>query len=107
MEEREGVFVHSFICNDCNLHFNVYSWKPNRHRADNVSCPECGQREGRFLHWRVTLSELPGSRILTDKAAARAFLGSPVEINKMVPHPAGGLLSDSSARGLPPTQEPS
>lgn len=58
ISKREGVFVHSFVCNGCGVHFNVYSWQANRHRVNNVYCPECG-KTGSFRHWRITLSENP------------------------------------------------
>ncbi|MCG0277784.1 MAG: hypothetical protein L5656_04550 [Thermanaeromonas sp.] len=54
--EREGVFVHSFICQHCGLHFLVFSWQSNRHRVDNTYCPECG-KQGAFLHWKHMLSD--------------------------------------------------
>lgn len=56
--EREGVFAHSFICNNCGLHFMLFSWFTNRHGAKNVNCPECGNK-GSFRHWRKTLEEGP------------------------------------------------
>lgn len=52
----EGVFVHGFICNNCGLHFNVYSQKADRHRVINTHCPGCG-KIGNFVHFRATLSE--------------------------------------------------
>lgn len=56
LAEREGVFIHSFMCNNCGLHFNVYSWKADKHNADNVYCPECGQR-GNYRHFRAIINE--------------------------------------------------
>lgn len=50
--DREGVFAHSFRCDGCTLHFVLFSWARERHSADTVSCPECGNRSA-FLH-RVT-----------------------------------------------------
>jgi len=59
---REGVFLHSFICNNCGLHFNLYSWQENRHRVDNTTCPEC-KTMGRLRHWRLVLSDNPEMQI--------------------------------------------
>jgi DNA-directed RNA polymerase subunit RPC12/RpoP len=56
-KDREGVYVHSFKCLRCALHFMVFSWRADRHTIRTVICPECGQREGLFGHWRATLSE--------------------------------------------------
>ena len=83
MSEREGVFVHSFICEVCGLHFEVFSWQANRHTAANVTCPECGGR-GPFTHFRVCLNE---SREMT-------FDGTP-EIFKRCPFPGSSLMDDT------------
>jgi len=58
LSEREGVYVHSFICRRCYLHFNIYSWKKDRHSAASICCPECGGR-GSFLHFRAVLTDSP------------------------------------------------
>jgi hypothetical protein len=81
--EREGVFVNGFICQHCGLHFNLFSWKANRHRADNTYCPECGKR-GAFLHYR---------RALSDKT--NRDRNSKDEIFRQVPWPGSQLMSDS------------
>ncbi len=81
--EREGVFVNGFICQHCGLHFNLFSWKANRHRADNTYCPECGKR-GAFLHYRRALSE----KTYRDRS-------SQDEIFRYVPWPGSQLMSDS------------
>ena len=60
-KNREGVFVHSFKCNECGLHFNIYSWFAERHLSTNVWCPECGQRGGLFRHYRKQISEFAGA----------------------------------------------
>jgi hypothetical protein len=52
LADREGVFAHSFRCKRCTLHFVLFSWTRDRHTADSVTCPECGNT-GSFLH-RVT-----------------------------------------------------
>ena len=59
LKDREGIWVHSFECNHCGLHFQVWSWKPDRHRAETIDCPECGQHDGEFVHYRAQRSELP------------------------------------------------
>jgi len=59
LNDREGVYVHSFICKACCLHFAVYSWKMNRHTAKNITCPECGQHEGHFTHFSIKIPPLP------------------------------------------------
>ena len=55
--EWQGTTIHSFKCGACGLHFNVYSWYPDRHTAKTVYCPECGQHEGHFVHWRKLVRE--------------------------------------------------
>ena len=74
VSEREGVFVHSFTCNKCRLHFNVYSWKANKHLTHDVYCPECGQK-GDHLHFMATINE------------DRNFTMNGDEIYKHVPFP--------------------
>jgi DNA-directed RNA polymerase subunit RPC12/RpoP len=83
-DQREGVFVHSFICNNCGLHFNVFSWMENRHTVETVHCPECGKR-GAFRHWKRVLSENPEFGI------------SEQEIYRHVPFPGSQYMSDSRA----------
>jgi hypothetical protein len=82
-KEREGVFVNGFICQYCGLHFNLFSWKANRHRSDNTFCPECGKK-GYFLHYRKALSS---KRVRDDS--------SQEEIFRQVPLPGSQLMSDS------------
>lgn len=53
VENREGVFAHSFRCGSCALHFVLFSWRSDRHGPTTVACPECGST-GDFLH-RVTV----------------------------------------------------
>ncbi len=53
--DRDGIYVHSFQCGECTLHFQTFSWMADRHRCDTVSCPECGGRPN--IHHRVILSE--------------------------------------------------
>lgn len=81
--QREGVFVNGFICQHCGLHFNLFSWKANRHRADNTFCPECGRR-GAYIHYRKMLSD----KTYRDKT-------SKDEIFRHVPWPGSQLIGDS------------
>ena len=74
LEDREGVFAHSFKCSSCQLEFVLMSWKQSRHRADNTYCPECGLL-GEKMHWRACLSE---SQEFVDD-------GTSVEIFNMIP----------------------
>jgi hypothetical protein len=39
-------------CLTCSLHFIICTWHPERHRRANVTCPECGSRNGRFAMWQ-------------------------------------------------------
>jgi len=87
---REGVWVHSFICNHCGLHFTIYSWLPERHRSETIRCPECGQHDGPFRHDRARTSELAG----------RLDLGHPGEIFRHCEHPGARAMDDSTMDGL-------
>lgn len=82
-KEREGVFVNGFICQSCGLHFNLFSWKANRHRSDNTYCPECGTK-GSFIHYRKVLS----NKRVRDK-------NSHDEIFRHVPLEGSQLMTDS------------
>lgn len=53
--EREGVFIHGFKCLGCGLHFNVYSWRGDRHGNGKTYCPECGKK-GKMLHYLEVVS---------------------------------------------------
>jgi hypothetical protein len=90
LAEREGVWIHSFMCNRCGLHFKVHSWLPDRHRTETVWCPECGQHDGQFRHYRVRTSEIAG----------RLDLGHPGEIFNHCEHPGSRLMDDSTVDGL-------
>lgn len=59
LEDREGVFIHTFKCRICRLEFMVFSWLADRHRVGTTFCPECGQRTP-MLHKRATVNECPG-----------------------------------------------
>ena len=56
LSERTGVYVHSFQCMKCCLHFALFSWVRGRHKVGTVACPECRER-GRLMHSMVTLNE--------------------------------------------------
>ena len=44
-------------CMECNLHFTVHTWYPERHTGTTLYCPECGQHEQHFITW---LAEVEG-----------------------------------------------
>lgn len=53
-------------CINCSLHFEIYTWYPERHNKDNISCPECGKKHGNFVIWRqqkfgFIFQEVPGN----------------------------------------------
>ena len=56
LQDRQGVFVHSFKCSICDLEFVVFSWRANRHRVGSTFCPECGVPTP-MIHWRVQTSQ--------------------------------------------------
>ena len=74
LDDREGVFAHSFKCGACQLEYVLLSWKRSRHRADNTYCPECGEVTEK-MHWRACLSE--SRDFVTD--------GTNVEIFDLIP----------------------
>lgn len=80
-KEREGVFVNGFICQNCGLHFNLFSWKANRHRCDNTFCPECGIK-GAFIHYRKVLST---KRVRDDNSKDEIFRHVPLEGSQLMP----------------------
>ena len=90
--KRQGVFVHTFICGECGLHFHVLSWLPDRHTAANVICPECG-RTGRFVHFRAVLSHNRNFELRPSGLQLR--LGDVREIYQVAPWPGSVLLNDS------------
>lgn len=101
LADREGVWVHAFVCNQCGLHFSLYSWLSDRHRATTVWCPECGQHAGAFRHYRVQTSEAAGD----DQGALALLSGHPGEIWRQCPPPGAALLDDTSERGLRPRDD--
>lgn len=79
-KEREGVFVNGFICQSCGLHFNLFSWKANRHRCDNTYCPECGHK-GSFIHYRKVLSS---KRVRDENSHDEIFRHVPLEGSQLM-----------------------
>ena len=92
---REGVYVHTFKCLRCGLHFLVLSWYADRHRADNVVCPEC-KGTGRFLHWRAVLNERREFSLAEGGPHLR--LDEVREIHQIAPWPGSTLLEVSATR---------
>lgn len=87
LEQREGVYIHSFVCNNCGLHFNLYSWVPDRQRCDSIHCPECGQHEGAFQHYRAQISE-----------STALSLDHPGEVFRHCPAPGYAMMNDSNRK---------
>jgi hypothetical protein len=56
LQDRQGVFAHSFKCSICDLEFVIFSWRADRHRVGSTFCPECGKRTP-MIHWRTQTSE--------------------------------------------------
>lgn len=96
LADRRGVWIHSFVCNLDGLHFNLYSWLPDRHTAATVFCPECGQHEGKFRHYRTQTNEAAG----VEQGRASLRSGHPGEVYRHCPGPAFSVMSDSTTRGL-------
>ena len=38
-------------CMGCGLHFIICTEEKGRHSNETIYCPECGQREGRYIMW--------------------------------------------------------
>ena len=81
---RDGVYVHSFICHPCGLHFNLYSWQSDRHEVRNMVCPECGN-VGQFAHFRATVNE------------SSKFGAGGTEIHDLCPHPGSRMMDDTTS----------
>ena len=59
-ETDEGGVGHTQLrmkCRDCGLHFTVHTWEPDKHSTKTMYCPECGQHEGKFVMWRLDVSD--------------------------------------------------
>lgn len=39
-------------CLNCDLHFIICTWYPEKHNINAITCPECGKKNGKFLKWR-------------------------------------------------------
>jgi len=44
-------------CKECGLHFVVCTWYPDRHTAEKIYCPECGQ-QGNYIIWHEKVKEM-------------------------------------------------
>jgi len=116
LQDRQGVFAHSFKCSICDLEFVVFSWRADRHRVGSTFCPECGAPTP-MLHWRAQTSESlefcsdgPGREIYQMFSASDA----PLMVDSVVPAddryafpdnhfgivPAGTETNQGSAPGL-------
>lgn len=98
MPDRQGVWVHTFLCNLCGLHFNVYSWLPDRHKVATVTCPECGQHEGKFRHFLLQTSEAAGE----EQGWLAVLNAQPGEIFMQCPPAGAAPMSDFTSRGMKP-----
>ena len=56
-EEESFTTIYSVKCIKFGLHFNIYTWHPEKHNVSSIFCPECGQHEGAFLLWRNDISD--------------------------------------------------
>lgn len=79
LDEREGVFEHSFKCLTCGLHFSLFSWK---YKRDYAICPECGHRVGELCHTVKVLSTskafvLGGDEICCHHGSSIPYLSAP------------------------------
>lgn len=91
LSKRQGLFIHSFKCQDCSLEFAIFSWWPDRHTVVNTACPECG-RVTQKSHWLSTVSGMPG----------QAFGKGPEIFHYSPVGPDPKLMSDCSMfTGLP------
>ncbi len=45
-------------CLKCRLHFIILTENPKAHDRRSIICPECGQKEGKYMMWRED-SDLP------------------------------------------------
>lgn len=88
LDERQGVFAHTFKCLDCSLEFALFSWWPDRHTVTNVACPECATVTPKN-HWLAVASESP--TMVLDGSSMEIFDLSPVGGQ------AAAVQADSSA----------
>ncbi|HEY8504686.1 MAG TPA: hypothetical protein VIL46_08895 [Gemmataceae bacterium] len=52
LSSRPMFTVKKAKCLQCSMHFIICTWRPERHSAKTLFCPECGQHRGKFLVWR-------------------------------------------------------
>ena len=57
IEDSAKTVVYSVKCMKCGLHFNVYTWYPDKHSRMSMHCPECGQNDGKFILWKSEIDE--------------------------------------------------
>lgn len=81
LSAREGVFIHSFKCFHCGLHFAIFSWVKDKHDPVTVTCPECGE-QGNFLVHTLQVSD-----------SKQFDLGSKKEIFALCPPPGSQLVA--------------
>lgn len=67
------------ICLRCGLHFVICSWEPERHSADTLHCPECGQHGGGFLTWH---KKMFGFIFQTVPGSGQSIGGSTIELKR-------------------------
>jgi ribosomal protein S27E len=75
LNERQGVFAHSFKCLECSLEFAIFSWWPDRHTVTSVTCPECAKVTPKN-HWMAVASESP--TMVLDGSSMEIFDLSPI-----------------------------
>ena len=68
---EDGYLQVKVKCLECSLHFILCSHFLNLHTTRNIGCPECGQRNGRFLIWHETAAgfifqAVPGNASLVE-----------------------------------------
>ena len=56
MSEDSKTTIYSMKCMNCGLHFNIYTWYPERHSIDSIFCPECGL-QGKFIIWKSVVGD--------------------------------------------------
>lgn len=49
--DSPSYFVKKIKCLECDPHFTVYTFYPDRHGLESLHCPECGQNSGHFMIW--------------------------------------------------------
>ena len=75
LNERQGVFAHTFKCLECSLEFAIFSWWRDRHTVTSVTCPECAKVTAKN-HWMAVASESP--TMVLDGSSMEIFDLSPI-----------------------------